>query len=272
MARHWRDLPWPEPKIPSYQKGSYGSWKCKPTPTLRDSIGYFLPHAEQAPGWMITRNGAIWMSLTKMETESHMPHIAAAHGHVVICGLGMGFVLYNMLRKYEVTKVTVIEKDFEVGKLMDHVSNWGHWEGRDKLNIRIQDATTAISGPRFNPDFLYVDIWDKLGYDGALRVTKQIQDNVQAKSVGWWGQEFDFVYWCRSQNIELFSATRRTYREFAESTGMPLIERNSLLYPRLAIAAVTWQLSGRKEVPPHERKVLQRKAVEVLSHADPLYP
>src|SRR5262249_37764379 len=129
------------PLLPSYRAGKYGDWTCEPTGEQGFSAGYFLPTTKQYPGWMFKKNGKIWMSLTRMETESHLPHIAAATGHTVVAGLGMGFYLYNILRKPDVTKVTVLEKDSRVVRLLDKVSNWRKWNGIEKLNLVMTDAT-----------------------------------------------------------------------------------------------------------------------------------
>jgi hypothetical protein len=138
---------WPPPELPDYKPGNLGRWACLPTPSLtRPTTGYFLPHQRQAPGWMFTRSQKIWMSLTQMEIESQAPMIAAAYGHTVIAGLGMGFALYNIAKKPEVTRVTLLEIDTEVIGLLDKVSDWRNWPGTDKVELLIGDARVYRPG------------------------------------------------------------------------------------------------------------------------------
>lgn len=257
-------LPWPLPKIPAYRAGSVGKWRCRPTPKMDHlTTGYFLAHKVQAPGWMFTRSGTIWMSLTKMEIESQMHHIAAAHGHTVIAGLGMGFVLFNILAKPEVTKVTLLEIDPEVVALMDRVTDWRKWPGVEKLTIVMGDATEWETGQAV--DFLYADIWEHLGWSQAVPTTRAIQYNTGAKLVGWWGQEFDFIDWGRVHHIRPSDLTRTHYRMFARDVMMPMIEQDSPRYPKWAAAAVVIQMAGREQGP--NKAMLQLLAAQLIEVA-----
>ena len=255
-------LPWPLPKLPTYKSGHVKNWACRPTFEMNGATsGYFLPHMHQPKGWMFRRDGKIWMSLTKMEVESQMHHIAAATGHTVIAGLGMGFVLYNIIAKPEVTKVTLLEIDPNVVALMDKVTQWRKWPGFDKVTIALGDA---IKWQATEPvDFLYADIWDRLGAHEALEVTQKIQAGAKAKLVGYWGQEFDFADWMRESGDAAFLANRRRYRAFAQTCGLPLLEQDSLIYPALAMAAVILQIAAKE--PPGPAKIeLQRMSATVL--------
>lgn len=118
------DLPWPDPALPTYRRTRLGEWAIASTPPLGPNYGYFRVNAGKPRGWVIQRSGKnIWMSLTAMEIESHMPHLAAAWGHTVIAGLGMGFALYNIMQRPEVTHVTVLECDPDLVGLLDRSTN-----------------------------------------------------------------------------------------------------------------------------------------------------
>jgi len=119
-----------------------------------------------------------WMSLTPMELESNMPHIAAARGTVVVAGLGMGFFVYNILRKPEVTRVVVLEKDANLVTLFIKTIRRNHWRHLDKFELVLGDALQFV--PKHNVDFLYADIWSHLGDETALAKTQAIQANVKA--------------------------------------------------------------------------------------------
>lgn len=226
-------LPWPEPELPRYRAGQYGAWSCKRTPKLnRTTTGYFRFHRTQQSGWMITKNRTIWMSLAAMECESHMPHIAAARGHVVVAGLGMGFVTFNIMRKPEVTKVTVLERDREVIKLMDQITDWRSWP-----KVELVEGDALAYQPAEPVDFLYADIWANLGEEAAQEITQAIQANVQAERVGWWGQELDFFGWCNKKNLPYLDLGDRNYRAFVAESGLPVIGAEWPGYARLAAAA-----------------------------------
>lgn len=250
MADDYVILPWPEPWLPQYRAGKYGAWSCKPTPKLtRTTTGYFRFHRTQQPGWMIRRKGTIWMSLAAMECESHMPHIAAARGHVVVAGLGMGFVTFNIMRKPEVTKVTVLERDREVIKLMDQISDWRSWP-----KIELVEGDALAYQPNEPVDFLYADIWSHLGDEQAPELTQAIQANVQAARVGWWGQELDFFGWCQKKNLAPLQISDRNYRAFVRDSAMPVIGAEWPGYARLAAAAsVMAAMSRMAAFAPHER-------------------
>lgn len=239
-------LPWPEPEVPSYREGRVGEWELARTPAKkRWYAGYFLPHYTHPDGWVIKHGGKnVWMSVTRMEIESHMPHLAAARGDVVVMGLGMGFALYNIARKPEVTSVVLVERDPEILRLFDQITDWRGWPGIEKVTIIEGDALTYQ--PDREVDFLYADIWPLLGDSRALADTQAIQQNVRARQVGFWGQEIDFVGWIAPQS----GGSQRllaNYRRFADKCGLPLIEQNNPRYPSLAYAAATLQILAGAE-------------------------
>jgi len=262
-------LPWADPLVPDYRRVSTGRWKCEPTPAGSKIMGYFRPHNYAPSGWMFTQkvdnNWLKWMSLTPMELESHMPHIAAARGTVVVAGLGMGFYLYNIIRSPKVTRVIVLEKDKAVVNLWKHAINPVQWEGFRKVELVIGDALTYKPG--FPVDFLYADIWPYLGAYEALGITQKLQANIQAKEVGFWGQEFDLLSWVMRQKRsgpadKHFTLTN--YNTFCEEVGLPLVERQRPRYPKLAFVAVTLQTAISEQVKKDDSAILIAQALAVL--------
>lgn len=53
----------------------------------------------------------VWMSITPYEIWTQTPALRTATGHVVLGGLGMGWLLRQVAAKPEVTEITVVEKD-----------------------------------------------------------------------------------------------------------------------------------------------------------------
>jgi hypothetical protein len=149
-------------------------------------------------------------------------------------GLGMGVLLYNILGREQVTKVTVVERDPNVLKLLYRITNSIQWQGWEKVNVVIADAKTWK--PDQHVDYLAVDIWQKLG-DSNLRPDGQrIQRNVQADQVALWGQELDFITFLAHQGYQP-PPTLEQYREYIEMIGIPLIESNNLDYPGYCMKA-----------------------------------
>jgi len=262
-------LPWPEPVVPRYRPASIGKWKCSPTPAGNAILGYWRPQNWVPPGWMFERKTGNkwvkWMSLTPMELESHMPHIAAARGTVVVAGLGMGMYLYNILRKPEVTRVIVLERDKAVVKLLSHTAQFTTWQGSSKLELVIGDAFNYR--PDFPVDYLYADIWEFLGDERALPDTQILQANIQAKEVGFWGQEWDYIDYLRVRNLPGTldrNCNLATYQAFCQEIGLPLVERESKRYPKLAYVAITLQVSLNSKKA--EAPLLLAQALGVLQN------
>ena len=102
----------------------------------------------------------------------------------------MGVVLYNILAKSEVMRVTVVEHDPLVINLLRQATDIDTWTGIEKLGVEIVDAFDYHPG--HSVDHLYVDIWARPGDPQALAHTRQIQKQLNAKTVGWWTQEIEF--------------------------------------------------------------------------------
>lgn len=59
-------------------------------------------------------DGALVMSDTHAEAREHWSPVRYASGHVLLNGLGLGFVLQAMLTKHDVDHITVVEKNEHV--------------------------------------------------------------------------------------------------------------------------------------------------------------
>lgn len=110
-------------------------------------------------------NGEIMMSDTAMERRTNEDFIRAAHGRVLIAGLGIGMVLENILDKPEVTGVIVVEKYADVIALVR--PKFKH----PKLTVICKDIH------QYNPpdrmfDCIYFDIWPTINTDNLPEMTK----------------------------------------------------------------------------------------------------
>lgn len=104
----------------------------------------------------------IMMSNTPAEIGGHMEFYYAATGRVLIGGLGIGMILEAVLKKPEVSEITVIEKEQEI---IDLVSPF--YADEEKLKIVCGDVYSPGDymkhGTKF--DSLYFDIWDTINAD-----------------------------------------------------------------------------------------------------------
>jgi spermidine synthase len=101
-----------------------------------------------------------------MEVLSNMGFVNAAKGKVLINGLGLGMVLTEILKKSEVTEVTVIEKSKEVIELV------GSYFKDSRLTIINADAFEykPPKGKRY--DCVWYDIWDYICVDNIEEMKK----------------------------------------------------------------------------------------------------
>jgi hypothetical protein len=225
--------PYPLLEIPEYRIGRHGKWVLEQhEPALIN--GYFTGLQPAKHNYRLKNGKTVWMSLTPMELESQSHHALNAYGHTVVMGLGMGTLLYNIIKREEVTKVTVVERDPNVLKLLHRITNPTQWQGWKKVNIAITDAKTWK--PDQHVDYLTVDIWAKLG-DSDLRPDGQrIQRNVQADQVALWGQELDFITFLAHQGYQP-PPTLEQYCEYIEMIGISLIESDNPDYPNYCMKA-----------------------------------
>lgn len=221
--------------VPPYKAGRFGNWRGEWQKNVSPIIrGYFAPLQAFGSNFALTRNGQTWMSTTPMERESQWRHVLAARGHVVIAGLGMGWLVANVARKPEVTAVTVLERDPEVIALFPKILP--RYTGMKKVKIVNTDALAWKTNDAV--DLLAADIWLSLGDADALRDVKVMHANTNARAVAWWGMELDFVDWLRKDgHAGPAFLSLDDYRRFADTIKLPLIEQGNEEYPSLALSA-----------------------------------
>jgi hypothetical protein len=210
-------LPWAEILVPAYQAGRVGAWELKRQfqPVLR---GYFRGLQTAAENYLLTRDGRVWMSLSPVEIESLAPHISHMQGHVVIAGLGMGLALYNALLRPAVRRVTVLEHDPEVITLFDAIRG-SEWPSLDRFTIAQADALIWRSPEPV--DYLYADIWDRLGAPEAAADTRAMCRNLRPKSAGYWGMEANFVSFLAHNRCRP-PVNRFQFRAWSRTLGLPI--------------------------------------------------
>ena len=263
------EYPWPDVVIPPYKAGEYGRWKIAQTP-VHVATAYWIPMERNPPGFALYEKkmgrwgSRPWMSFTAMERQSHMPHIAAAHGHVCVIGLGLGMAIFNMIKKPEVLTVSVLEKNKQVIKLFEEHSGYKDWDCADKI-VSIHEGD-ALFQPKWEGEFdsLFVDMWFALGEAHALADVQTICQSIKAKSVGYWGQELDFVRWMTAEHRLPASLEpdilAEEYKQFAIASGLPLIGQGDPKYAVLAMCAQVFQAAHaiRLTAPAKSGELLKR--------------
>jgi hypothetical protein len=130
----------------------------------------------------------------------------------------MGLALYNALLRPAVRRVTVVERDPEVIALFEEIRG-AEWPSPDRFAIVLADALAWRSPEPV--DYLYADIWDKLGAPEAAAETRAMCRNLRPKSVGYWGMEANFVSFL-ARNRCRPPVTRPQFRAWARSLGAPI--------------------------------------------------
>ena len=126
------------------------------------------------------------MSDTPAEQWDHMPFIRRATGHVLINGLGLGMCLGAVLKKTEVTAVTVIEVDADVIALVGP-----HYTPDQRVRIIHCDAFNYAppKGERYGA--VWHDIWDSICGDNLPEMHRLHRK--YGRRTDWQGS------WCRDE-------------------------------------------------------------------------
>lgn len=178
--------------IPEYPVAEIGPWRITHCP-LHTSRGYWGASSLVAGMPVLLRQGnsgwETWMSMSPYELESQELGCRYAHGHTVVMGLGMAWIAINAALNSKVGTVTVVERDGDVINLVKQsgILERAPSQVAEKITIVQADALTWSSDTPV--DFLYADIWLQLCEPQTLEQVRQMQRNVSAKSIYFWGQE-----------------------------------------------------------------------------------
>jgi hypothetical protein len=238
------DLPYPAMPSPPYRAVMGDNWRLDQAFIIA-APGYFT--GPRILNWMnslLVRDGTTWMSLVPGEMESQMPHLAAARGCVVVCGLGMGVMAYAASARKAVDRVVVVEKDPEVIAMFRQFAAFDEWPQRAKVEIIEADAREVrVDGV----DFLYADIWPYYRMDCMVPDMQAIQANIKAPLCGYWGQELDMVDRAGASGVAVEDFNASHVEAFMAETGLPLIGLEEPRYPELCrMAAVNPAMRSKR--------------------------
>ncbi|OYQ36178.1 hypothetical protein CHU95_05140 [Niveispirillum lacus] len=179
--------------IPTYRLGDGDNgWRLRAA-ALSISPGYWTPTRLVRDMVALLRHGDTWMSTSPMELESQEIGVRLAHGHVLICGMGMGWAAVNCALRPDVTRVTVVELDPAILALHRELDLTAQVppSARAKLHLVQGDAYSFV--PDQPVDLLMPDIWLPLMNDGRVEEVRHMQANIQAGAVYFWGQELEIA-------------------------------------------------------------------------------
>jgi hypothetical protein len=220
--------------VPVYRPMRSGHWELHQAENILCQ-GYWGPTRLVPMISTLMRDNNVWMSTTPLELESQSIGIELAKGHVVICGLGMGWSAAATALNPNVTAITVVEYDPDVIALHDELDIFSQLPPAARSKISIEQADANRWRPIAEVDTLMPDIWLPLISNGRVTEVQNMQANVGANSVYFWGQELEIARHAVAAGRALDDAgIAATISEF----GLPLIGAEVQDYA-LRIATVT---------------------------------
>ena len=120
-------------------------------------IGYFDRNFSYLA---LCQGDSVWMSLNPNEIETMKPFIEKGKGHVLILGLGMGYVPYMLSLNDKVKSITIVEKDQEVISLFEKLI-YPNFTNKSKIKIIKGDAIefTRKAQKEGRYDYIFADLW-----------------------------------------------------------------------------------------------------------------
>lgn len=231
--------------LPRYRGGQHGDWSLRVALTAA-ARGYwgdtYATGGTAVLSGPVADGDATWMSIVPMEIESQEIGIAAAHGHTVVLGLGMGWAAANVALNPAVERVTVVERDPSVIALIGELGIFDQLPAEAREKITVVEADAFDWRPDSAVDSLQADIWAKVVEPGKWADVHRLHAAIQPDSLYFWGQEMEI--WrlaCRKAGRVLERFTRAEFDELVAETGLPLVVSKAPDHAdRIAAGAAYW--------------------------------
>ncbi|HAE51262.1 MAG: hypothetical protein CMO30_04005 [Tistrella sp.] len=178
--------------IPRYRPISRGRWELRVVP-MNMAPGYWTMSALVENMAVLLRDRQSWMSTTPLEIESQEIGVHLARGHVLIYGMGMGWSALASALQDAVTAVTVVEFDPDVIALHEELDLAAQLPEAARVKLKIVQGDAYAYVPDRPVDLLMPDIWLPMLNDGRVDEVRQMQANVQAGAIYFWGQELEIA-------------------------------------------------------------------------------
>lgn len=165
-------------------------------------ISYFK---ERFPFFAVTEKDVVWMSIIPHEINTMKEPIKNANGNVLVLGLGLGYYVFNIALKKEVTSITIVENDKRIINLFNKylLPKFPHQE---KISIIYGDAIKFEKESPKKFDYVFADIWHNV-HDGEMLYLK-----LKANEAYLPGTKFD--YWIETSILAMLR--RQTLTIFEE--------------------------------------------------------
>jgi hypothetical protein len=231
--------------LPRYRAGVWGDWSLR-VAIVPGSRGYWGDTYNTLGCAVLTgpvRDGeATWMSIVPMEVESQEIGIAAANGHTVVLGLGMGWAAANIALNPAVERVTVVERDPDVIALISEQGVFEQLPVDARAKITIIEADAFDWRPDSAVDSLQADIWAGVVEPGKWDDVRRLQANIGAASLYFWGQEMElYRLACREAGGIPAAFGDADVGRLAKQTGLPLVlSPEGCMAARIAAGARWW--------------------------------
>lgn len=231
--------------LPHYRAGVWGEWSLR-VAFLTAGRGYwgqtYATLGSAVLSGPVRDGGATWMSIVPMEVESQEIGIAAARGHTVVLGLGMGWAAANIALNPAVERVTIIERDPDVIALIDAQGVFGQLPGDASAKVAIVNADAFDWRPDAAVDSLQADIWAKVVESGKWEDVHRLQANIGAASLYFWGQEMElYRLACREAGAIPTGFSDADVERLVAQTGLPLVlSQEPGLATRITAGAPWW--------------------------------
>jgi hypothetical protein len=225
-----------------YRPVTVGQWRLTISPLVL-CPGYWSAARLVENMAVLMRDDQVWMSLTPLEFESQGLGLVFAQGHVAVLGLGLGWVAAECALDPAVTGVTIVERDPEVIALHRELDLFARLPGHCGAKVKIVQDDALAWRPDQPVDLLMPDIWLPLvsAQDRAADV-RQMQANIAADAVYFWGQELEIARQCVARGLALddtgIAAT-------VAAMGLPLVGPGTPDYSARLIAAAKAWMRGR---------------------------
>ncbi len=207
---------------------SWGEWTLKSFPDNKHA-GYFSTSSGLGVGVALLKNGIPVMSQTPLELESHLVAQHSAKGRVVVAGLGLAMITLSLLKKKEITSLTVLEIDNEIISMFPSIltgeSNklWTDNIKTGRLKIIQTDCKLPFNNDILKQigkvDYLWADIWNELCSTEALSITQNLSNQLKPTQCDFWGAEIEIALKTLKQGRYM---CLKTFKEVAHGFKLPL--------------------------------------------------
>lgn len=195
-------------------------------------IGYFT---EEFCYPAVLQKGRLWMAITPNEVETMKEDIKAAHGNILVLGLGLGYYAFMTAQMESVSRVTVVELDQDVIRLFEE-ELLPQFPGKEKIRVIHADAFSYVEqeAAKENYDFVYADIWHDV-LDGTpmyLRF-RALEEHVPGAEWRYWVEK-SMLIWLRGLIQEEMDAKQGSlYRYFEKKPSdvyraLPLLRQETV--------------------------------------------